>query len=226
MEFSRHATSELLGPLTEGEEKHSPENLWVAGDVGLLRSGPRVSVVGSREASAEGLARARKLSTALVNHGMVVVSGLALGIDTAAHTTAIDRGGRTIAVLGTPLDQTSPIQNRDLQARIMREHLAVSQFAPGQGVHRGNFPARNRTMALLSEATVIVEAGAQSGTEHQAWEALRLGRLLLVLKSVAETRHGWVEKLIHYGAQVLTDENLAVVLENMPDRVRGAEIPF
>ena len=157
---------------------------------------------------------------------MVVVSGLALGVDTAAHATAIQGGGRTIAVLGTPLDQTSPVRNRELQARIMREHLAVSQFAPGSPVHGGNFPARNRTMALLSDATVIVEAGAQSGTEYQAWEALRLGRLLFVLKSVAETRHRWVGKLIHYGAQVLTDENLAVAMENMPERVSGEEIPF
>lgn len=81
-------------------------------------------------------------------------------------------------------------------------------------------------MALLSEATVIVEAGAKSGTEHQAWEALRLGRLLFVLKSVAEARLEWVGKVIGYGAQVLTDENLAVVLENMPERARGEEIPF
>ena len=226
MEFERHVTGELLGPLTEVEEKNAPEALWVAGDVELLRNGPRVSVVGSRNVSPQGLARARKLSAALVNRGMVVVSGLALGVDTAAHTTALEKGGKTIAVLGTPLDQTSPVQNRELQARIMREHLAVSQFAPGSTVHKGNFPARNRTMALLSEATVIVEAGARSGTEHQGWEALRLGRLLFVLKSVADARHEWVEKLIHYGAQVLTDENLAVALENMPERVRGAEIPF
>lgn len=226
MAFDRQPTSELLGPLTEVEEKNAPEALWVAGDVELLRNGPRVSVVGSREASPPGLARARKLTAALVERGMVVVSGLARGIDTAAHTTAIERGGKTIAVLGTPLDQTSPLQNRELQARIMSEHLAVSQFAPGVAVHRGSFLARNRTMALLSEATVIVEAGAKSGTEHQAWEALRLGRLLFVLKSVADARLEWVAKVIHYGAQVLTDENLAVALENMPERARGDEIPF
>lgn len=226
MEFDRQPTSELLGPLTEVEEKNAPEALWVAGDVEFLRNGPRVSVVGSRKVSPQGLARTRKLAAALVDRGMVVVSGLALGVDTAAHTTAIERGGKTIAVLGTPLDQASPVQNRELQTRIMSEHLAVSQFAAGSTVHRGNFPARNRTMALLSEATVIVEAAAKSGTEHQAWEALRLGRLLFVLKSVADARLEWVDKVIHYGAQVLTDENLAVALENMPERARGEEIPF
>lgn len=226
MEFARQSTPELLGTLTEVEEKNAPAHLWVAGDVGLLRNGPRVSVVGSRGVTPEGHARTRKLVAALVERGMVVVSGLALGVDTVAHTTAIARGGRTIAVLGTALDQVSPVQNRGLQERIMREHLAVSQFSPGQVVHRGNFPARNRTMALLSEATVVVEASAQSGTEHQAWEALRLGRLLFVLKSVAEARLSWVERVIHYGAQVLTDDNLAVALENMPERAGGAEIPF
>jgi DNA processing protein len=226
MEFERQPTSELLGPLTEVEEKGTPEFLWVAGDIDLLRNGPRVSVVGSRQVSPEGLARTRRLTAALVDHDMVVVSGLALGVDTAAHTTAIERGGKTIAVLGTPLDQTSTVQNRELQARIMKEHLAVSQFAPGSVVHRANFLARNRTMALVSDATMIVEAGAKSGTQHQAWEALRLGRLLFVLKSVADARLEWVEKVIHYGAQVLTDENLAVALENMPERTRGEEIPF
>lgn len=226
MEFDHHPTRELLGALTDVEEEYAPETLWVAGDVGLLQHGPCVSVVGSRDVSRQGCARALKLTAALVEGGIVVVSGLASGVDTVAHQTAIDRGGKTIAVLGTPLDQTSPVENRDLQARIMREHLAVSEFAPKSKVHRGNFPARNRTMALLSEATVIVEAGARSGTEHQAWEALRLGRLLFVLRSVAEAGHEWVGKLIHYGAQVLTEENLPVVLENMPERARGEEIPF
>lgn len=226
MGFPQYSPTDLLGPLTEVEEKNAPDALWVAGNVEFLRDGPRVAVVGSRRVSPLGLARARKLALALVDRGIVVVSGLALGVDTAAHATAIEHGGKTIAVLGTPLDETSPVQNRGLQSRIMSEHLAVSQFAPGQTVHRGNFLARNRTMALLSEATVIVEAGAKSGTEHQAWEALRLGRLLFVLKSVADARLEWVEKVIHYGAQVLTDDNIAVALENMPERARGEEIPF
>lgn len=226
MEFKRYTTAELLGPLSEVEERNAPEALWLAGDRSLLMRGPRVSVVGSRHAPPEGLVRTRKLVRALTDRRMVVVSGLALGIDTAAHEATIEFGGRTIAVLGTPLDQVSPIQNRELQAHIMREHLAVSQFAPSEAVHRGAFPARNRTMALLSDATVVVEAGAQSGTEHQAWEALRLGRMLFVLKSVADTQHAWVLKVIDYGAQVLTEANLDVALEHMPERTRGETIPF
>ena len=88
----------------------------------------------------------------------MIVSGLAEGIDTAAHTAAISRGGRTIAVLGTPLDQVFPRQNAALQDQIMREHLAVSQFPAGHPVQRKNFPLRNR-WALISDATVIIEAG-------------------------------------------------------------------
>ena len=115
----------------------------------------------------------------------MVVSGLARGIDTISHKTAIEHGGRTIAVLGTPLDVYYPPENRELQNLIMKEHLAVSQFPSGAPVTKKNFPTRNRTMALISQATVIVEAGEDSGVISQAWECLRLGRLLLIHKSLA-----------------------------------------
>lgn len=118
---------ELLGPLNEVEEKNAPKLLFVAGDTALLKR-KRVSVVGSRNASKDGLARAHALACELVKRDVVVVSGLAEGIDTAAHEAAIEAGGKTIAVLGTPLDQTFPVKNRSLQERIMREYLAVSQF--------------------------------------------------------------------------------------------------
>jgi DNA processing protein len=226
MVFRAYDPLELLGPMNAVEAKNAPKSLWAAGDVALLEAGSRVSVVGSRNVSPQGVKRTAKLVRALVERNMIVVSGLAQGVDTIAHTTAIEAGGQTIAVLGTPLDTASPTQNRDLQTLIMREHLAISQFEIGTPVQRHNFPARNRTMALFSDATVIVEASAKSGTEHQAWEALRLGRMLFVLKSVADAGHDWVAKVIHYGAQVLTDKNLDVVLENMPERVRAEELPF
>ena len=101
----------------------------------------------------------------------------------------------------------------------MREHLVVSQFALGKPVQRKNFPMRNRTMALLSDATVIVEAGEKSGTLHQGWEALRLGRLLFILESVAsDPSLTWPTQMIGYGAQVLSRENLAFFLEDIPAR--------
>jgi DNA processing protein len=121
------ATEELLGPLNEVERKHAPRELFVEGDTSLATKGARVAIVGSRKASEAGLKRAARLAGLLVERGVVVVSGLAEGIDTAAHETAIHCGGRTMAVLGTSLDRFFPAKNRSLQQRIMREHLAVSQ---------------------------------------------------------------------------------------------------
>lgn len=215
---------ELLGPLNEFERKNAPSTLYLAGNLNVFSSCPRVSIVGSREASDQGKNRAVRLARALVSRGVVVVSGLAEGIDTVAHTTAIEAGGRTIAVLGTPLDQCFPASNRALQDRIMREHLAISQFSrPGDAK---NFPMRNRTMALLTDASVIVEAGEVSGTIHLGREALRLGRLLFVLESLAAKRHAWTEALIAYGAQILSDANLEAFLSGMPSRHVGETISF
>jgi DNA processing protein len=209
--------SEVLGPLTDVERKFAPEVLHFVGDSSLLRQGPRVAVVGSRRASADGLRRAAAITRALVQRDIIVVSGLAAGIDTAAHTTALEAGGRTIAVIGTPLDQSYPRENAGLQARLAREQLVVSQFAPGTAVRPQNFPIRNRTMALLTDATVIVEAGEKSGTVNQGWEALRLGRLLFLLESVAtDPALTWPTQMIHHGAQVLSRANLEAALQDIP----------
>lgn len=221
----RVTAEELLGPLNEVERKNAPVHLYVAGHVELLQHGPRVSVVGSRNVSAEGIKRTRKLTKALVGARMVVVSGLAEGVDTVAHETALAEGGYTVAVLGTPLEEAFPAKNRTLQERLMRDQLVVSQFAPGVPAQRKNFPMRNRTMALLSDATVIVEAGEKSGTLHQGWEALRLGRLLYLMESVAlNPALSWPQEMIRYGAQVLSDSNLQHVLEEMPFLSRGESV--
>lgn len=218
-----YSPDELLGPLNEVEQKNAPRELFVAGDVRLLTSGARVSIVGSRKATREGLNRAAKLARLLVGRGIVVVSGLAEGVDTAAHTSAIDAGGRTVAVLGTPLDKFFPPRNRPLQERIMREHLAVSQFAPGLYPGRKAFPMRNRTMALLSDATVIAEAGESSGTLHQGWEALRLGRPLFLMESLASRSDlTWPKEMIGYGAEVLSEDTLEFFFEMLPERTGDA----
>lgn len=218
MEFHEYSPEQLLGNLNEVERKNAPERLFIAGDVGLLRRGPRVSIVGSRKVSEEGVRRARALTKALVGRHAIIVSGLAEGIDTVAHETTIELGGKTIAVLGTPLNKVFPAKNRPLQDLIMREHLAISQFPPGYPPGRRSFPMRNRTMALLTDATVIVEAGERSGTLHQGWEALRLGRLLFLMESVARNpRLSWPAEMIRYGAQVLDRDNLDEVLANLPE---------
>lgn len=226
-EIQATTPEELLGSLTEVERKKAPKQLYIAGDRSLFEATTRVSVVGSRQASEEGRRRAAVLVRALVERGIVVVSGLAEGIDTVAHETAIRLGGRTTAILGTGLDEVFPEENRRLQERIIEGHLAVSQFRPGTAPQRGNFPMRNRTMALLTDSTVIVEAGDKSGTLHQGWEALRLGRPLMLMESVAkDPALSWPEEMIRYGAQVLTRENLGQVLDDLPRRSRGQAIPF
>jgi DNA processing protein len=230
MSFQTLTPEELLGPLNEVEEKHAPKTLFVAGDTSILEQGARVSIVGARKASPEGLRRASKLASLLARRGIVVVSGLAEGIDTAAHQAAINHGGRTIAVLGTPLDQVYPKKNAPLQHQIMREHLVISQYPIGYPVQQKNFPQRNRTMALISDATVIIEATDTSGSLHQGWEALRLGRHLLITKSVAEDpKLKWPEQMLHYGAKILSDETFDEFLELLPARMAAhfdGGIPF
>lgn len=219
MDYVELAPEELLGPLNEVEAKHAPKRLFAAGDTGMLRHAARVSIVGSRKASAHGLRRARRLSTLLCERGVVVVSGLAEGIDTAAHTAALEAGGQTVGVIGTPLDKTYPRSNAELQHRLMAEHLVLSQFPIGMPVQRGNFPIRNRTMALISDATVIIEAGETSGSLSQGYEALRLGRSLFIARSTVDNDAlTWPRDMIGYGAHVLSDDTVEDLFDLLPDR--------
>jgi len=206
-------SEELLGPLNAVEQKFAPPSLRTEGDLALLQHHPRVAVVGTRHPTPEGDRRCRRLVKALVAHGATVVSGLAAGIDTIAHTLTIELGGRTIAVIGTPLDDVFPKGNAALQQRIASEHLVVSEFPPGSSVARRNFPRRNRTMALMADASVIIEAGEGSGTLSQGWEALRLGRPLFLLRSLAESGLKWPREMLDHGAFVLDeiDDLLAVL---------------
>lgn len=179
--------------------------LYCAGDLELVRR-PCVAVVGTRKVSAEGGARARKLARGLAGAGVVVVSGLAAGVDTQALGAALEAGGSLIGVIGTPLDRVTPAQNGPLQETIHRAHLLVSQFSTGTQVYPSNFPARNRTMAALSDATVIVEASDTSGTLHQAAECRRIGRPLFLARSLVEnTQVSWPKSFLSQpGVFVLT----------------------
>lgn len=222
--FKKTTPEELLGPLNEVERKHAPRSLYIAGDIGLCRNAARVSVIGTREVSPMGLKRTQDLVRMLVERGAIVVSGLARGVDTCAHRTTIEAGGRTIAVLGTPLDHFYPRENEELQRKIMAEHLAISQFPSGTPAERKNFAIRNKTMALISHATVIIEAGEGSGTLHHGWEALRLGRPLFLLESlVKRTELKWPHEMMGYGAQVLTRDNMDVLAECLPLEATASE---
>lgn len=186
--------------------QRAPRQLFVAGDTTLLHAPLRISIIGAREASPEGLRRAGKLATQLAEHAVVVVSGLADGIDAAAHRAAMAAGGRTLAVIGTPLDRCYPAKHASLQEEIYSEHLLVSQFAAGAKVSASSFPARNRTMAMLSHASVVVEASDSSGSLSQAAEVQRLGRPLFIMRSLAENgRLTWPAAFLKSGAQILDD---------------------
>ena len=182
----RATVGDLLGrPLGGAEERNDPGTLYCSGPMGIPLPGPRVAVVGSRDASARGLGRAAEVACALARAGIVTVSGLARGADSAAHRAAMGCGGRTIAVLGTPLGRAYPAENRELQAEIARDHLVVSQYPPGHRTAPRDFALRNLTMALLSDAAVVAEARDGGGALHLAREMRRLGRPLLAPAGVA-----------------------------------------
>ena len=184
-----------------------------------------VAVVGTRKPSADGLARTRKLVKALVRDDFTVISGLASGIDTVAHETAIACGGRTVAVIGTPLSRCYPAENEALQRTIGKDYLVVSQVPVKRyemQSFRGNrlfFPERNATMSALTDATVIVEAGETSGTLIQAKAALEQGRKLFVLESCFDQGLGWPERLVAKGAMRVREYGeIAEQLASTPDQ--------
>jgi DNA processing protein len=150
-----------------------------------------VAVVGTRKATPPGLEQASAITRDLVAAGYTVVSGLAAGIDTAAHTAALDAGGRTTAVIGTGLRQQFPKANAELQARIGRDHALISQFWPGQEPRPWTFPQRNAVMSGFARATVVVEASHTSGARMQARLALEHGRPVFFPTSMLE--HHWAQ---------------------------------
>src|SRR5919108_1837156 len=148
-----------------------------------------VAVVGTRRATESGIMQTRAIARKLVDRDYVVVSGLAAGVDTAAHEAALEAGGRTVAVIGTGLRHVFPRPNAELQERIGREAAVVSQFWPGQEARKWTFPQRNAVMSGFARATVVVEASHTSGARMQARLALEHGRPVFFLESLMA--HGW-----------------------------------
>jgi DNA processing protein len=204
-----------LSFLSQAESNAAPKELFYEGNFDLLMKSPKVAVVGSRDVSNDGIRRTEMITTELVKRGVTVVSGLAQGVDTIAHTTALS--GKTIAVLGTPLSIASPIGNTDLLNEIKKNHLAITQFKEGSRVYPSNFPARNKTMALITDATIVIEASERSGTQHQAWEAIRLGRQVFLMENIIRADIKWAQKVIEYGAVVLTKNNYGYILDSIAE---------
>lgn len=146
-----------------------------------------VSVVGSRKASKRGLQMASAISDALVSMGITVIAGLATGVDASAHQAALERGGRTVAVIGTGINRYYPAANRKLQDRIAEEGLLLSQFWPDAPPQPHNFPMRNAVMSGYGVATVVVEAGEHSGARIQARMAVHHGRPVILTDLVVNS---------------------------------------
>lgn len=177
-----------------------------------------VAVVGTRRASDAGVRRARDVAGGLVAAGYTVVSGLADGIDTAAHLAALEHGGRTVAVIGTGLRRAYPAKNAPLQQQIADEAAVVSQFWPGAPPTKTSFPMRNIVMSGLARATVVVEASQTSGARMQARFALEHGRPLFLVESLLE--HEWARQYAERpGAYVVRSADEVV------DRVERLVVP-
>ena len=180
----------------------SPPYLFLKGNVRLLNE-KSVSVVGSRNASRE----------ALVKRNIVVNAGLAKGIDTITHQTALKNNGRTIAVIGTPINQYYPKENKNLQLAIEKHGLVVSQFPPCNKVYKWNFPTRNATMSGISIATIIMEAGEKSGALRQADHCIKQGRDILIPYSLLQSSLLWPRKYVQKGAY--TFKNIKELLNKL-----------
>jgi len=198
-----------------------------------------VALVGTRRATAYGIAVAERLAAELACAGVTVVSGLARGVDTAAHKAAVDAAGRTLAVLGNGLDQVYPSSNRQLAQRITAAGALVSEFPPGTPPDAINFPRRNRIIAGLSRVTVIIEAGDRSGALITADFALEQGRdVLAVPGSILSPTCTGSNELLKQGATPVTGvedilnalglltETTAGMARAVPTRILGEQESF
>ncbi|MGC9193949.1 MAG: DNA-processing protein DprA [Syntrophobacteraceae bacterium] len=195
-----------------------PAVLFTHGEV-LPRDLASIAIVGSRSASPAGILFAEKLSADLAGCGLTVVSGLALGIDSAAHRGALKARGRTLAVLGCGLDVNYPSVNSDLRGQIARAGALVTEFLAATPPSSGNFPTRNRIISGLSLGVVVVEAAERSGSLITARMALEQGREVFAVPGPAESmRSRGAHRLIKQGAKLV--ENAEDVLEEIRPLIR------
>lgn len=181
-----------------------PAVLWLSGPGELPRE-RAVAVVGTRRATEYGRRAARDLAIQLSGRGFAVVSGMATGIDAAAHRGALDVGGRTVGVLGSGLDRPYPRANARLYGRMRDAGLLASEFPPRTTARKGYFPRRNRIIAALAEAVVVVQAGKKSGALNTAGHALDLGREVLAVPGPIGTPGSvGVHGLLRDGANLAT----------------------
>lgn len=182
-----------------------------------------VAVVGSRTSSADGIRRARRLSRALAHADVTVLSGLARGIDTAAHDECVNAVGRTIAVLGSGIRRVYPPENAALADRIAERGAVVSQFWPDAPPASYNFPRRNVVTSGLGQGTVVVEATATSGAKMQARLALEHGKRVFLLASLVDT-HEWARRYVKRGAIRVDSPDDILRFLRSPESVRDEAV--
>jgi DNA processing protein len=181
---------------------HPPEKLYITGvDTADITNRPRVAIVGARKVTPYGKNVTTKLAGELAAQGIVIVSGLALGVDTLAHTAALEAGGLTVAVLPTGLDNIYPRSHRQLAKRIEKQGILLTEYPPGTRSFPGNFVARNRLVSGLSDAVLIIEAAEKSGTLHTARFAIEQGRKVLAVPgNITSPMSAGTNQLIKAGA--------------------------
>jgi DNA processing protein len=204
--------SDPLYPAALHELHAPPAVLFAIGDLSLLAR-PAVAIVGTRRATAYGERVTQGLAGRLARGGVVVVSGLARGIDAAAHRAALNADGSTVAVLGTGIDRVYPRAHASLQRDIAARGLLISEELPGERADGGSFPRRNRIIAALAKATFVVEAGARSGALITAEHALELNRVLAAVPGpIDSAASAGSNLLIRDGAIVLAEVADALAL--------------
>jgi DNA processing protein len=201
-----------------------PAVLFVVGDASLLLY-PQVAIVGARGASAAGLAHARAFARALADAGFAITSGMADGIDGAAHTAALDAGAKTLAVIGTGADRVYPRKHHALARRIAAHGVLVSEFPPGTPARPDHFPRRNRIISGLALGTLVIEAGLRSGSLITARLAAEQGREVFALPgSIHNPLARGCHRLIRDGARLV--ETAAEIVETLTPAARmlGGEL--
>jgi DNA processing protein len=191
-----------------------PPFLYVRGTLGSedVRS---VAVVGTRSASPEGLSKAGRMARLLTERGVTVVSGMARGIDTAAHLAALDAGGRTIAVMGTGILGRYPKENAALAERITGSGALISQFWPESSPRSQNFPIRNVVTSGISQGTVVIEASATSGAKMQARLAIEHGKMVFFVESLV-TEQKWArDYLARHGKRITVVRSVDDVIDHL-----------
>jgi DNA processing protein len=195
-----------------------PERLWWSGDWSVLAQ-PLVAIVGTRRATSYGLRVTRELAGALARGGACVISGMALGIDAAAHQAALDAGGATVAVLGTGADVPYPRAHVRLHRDILQHGLVISEMPPGARSHRASFIKRNRIIAALAKVTIVVEAPFGSGALWTAKAALDLHRDLgAVPGPIDSPQSQGANELMRDGAQTIASIDDALCLAGLAPR--------